>query len=89
MADLFQQRVYGIVADVLGVPMEALDDEASPDTLRQWDSLSHLNLVVALEKAFDIALTDDDVVEMLSVSLIQTILIERGANVASQNDLLR
>jgi acyl carrier protein len=69
-----------VVADVLGVPVTSLTRESSPDTVLQWDSLSHLNLVLALESEFGVTLTDDDVMEMLSVSLIEAILTERGAN---------
>lgn len=87
MPNPLQDRVYAVVADVLGVPVDALNGESSPDTSSEWDSLSHLNLVVALEEAFGITFTDDDVAEMLSVSLIETILVDRGVTVASPNDV--
>ena len=80
MTEPFQSRVARVIADVLGVPAASLTRESSPDTFPQWDSLSHLNLVVALESEFGVTLTDDDVMEMLSVSLIEVILTERGAD---------
>ena len=80
MTEPFQSRVARVIADVLGVPAASLTRDSSPDTLPQWDSLSHLNLVVALESEFGVTLTDDDVMEMLSVSLIEVILTERGAD---------
>ena len=80
MTEPFQSRIHNVVADVLGVAPVSLTGESSPDTLPQWDSVSHLNLVVALESEFGVTLTDDDVMEMLSVSLIEAILTERGAN---------
>lgn len=80
MTEHFQQRVRRVVADVLGVPATSLTAKDSPDTLAQWNSLSHLNLVLALETEFRVSLTDDDVMEMLSVTLIESILAERGAN---------
>jgi len=73
-----RQRVFGVVAQVLGVPADQISEGTSPDSVERWDSMSHLNLVVALEAEFGIALTDDDVTDMLSVGLILRILRERG-----------
>jgi acyl carrier protein len=72
-------RVKHVVADVLGVDAETLNDDSSPDTLPSWDSLAHLNLVMALEKEFDVTLSPDDILEMMSMKLITLILRERGA----------
>ena len=73
-----RERVYQIVSNVLNVPIEQLSDEAGPDTLPAWDSMSHLNLVLALEWDLGVSLSDEDVTDMLSVGLIHTILAERG-----------
>ena len=73
-----RQRVFKVVAEVLGVPADQINEDTSPDSVERWDSMSHLNLVIALEAEFLIALTDDDVTDMLSVGLILGILRERG-----------
>lgn len=70
-------RVYRVVSDVLGVPVTAVNDESSPDTIESWDSLAHINLILALEAEFGISLSDEDAVDMLSVRLIKMILAER------------
>ena len=72
-------RVRRVVADVLGVDAAMLSDDSNPDTIPSWDSLAHLNLVVALEQEFGVALSPDDVLEMMSMKLITLILRERGA----------
>jgi acyl carrier protein len=72
-------RVRRVVADVLGVDAATLSDDSNPDTVPSWDSLAHLNLVVALEQEFGVALSPDDVLEMMSMKLITLILRERGA----------
>jgi len=61
----------------MGVPIEEINSESSPDNIPAWESLSHINLVLALEAEFEIKLSPEDVLEMLSVGLIQTILIEK------------
>ena len=73
-------RVYRVVAEVLDVPVDALCDEAGPDTLQAWDSASHLNLVMALESEFGIAFSDQDVTDMLSIGLIRRVLADHGVD---------
>ena len=42
--------VQGIVADALELPVERVQESDSIDTLEVWDSLGHLNILVALDK---------------------------------------
>ncbi|MQF94723.1 MAG: acyl carrier protein [SAR202 cluster bacterium] len=74
-----EDRIYRVVSDVMGVPVTDISDESSPDTIEAWESLSHINLVLALESEFGISLAPEDVLEMLSVGLIKTILSEKVA----------
>ena len=62
---------------VLGVPMSELDDDSGPDNTVSWDSLSHINLILALESEFGVTLSDEDVTDMLSLGLVVSILDER------------
>jgi acyl carrier protein len=73
-------RICKVASDVFGVPLSTLTPSSSPDDVEQWDSLTHLTLAVALESEFQVSLTDDDVMEMQSLSLIEAILIERGVS---------
>jgi len=61
----------------MGVPIEDINDESNPDTITDWESLSHINLVLSLEVEFGVSLSPEDVLEMLSVGLIRTILSEK------------
>lgn len=75
-------RIDAIVATVLKIPVSSVTEETSPDTIDKWDSLAHLNLVMAIEIEFQISLSPEDAMEMLSVGLIRTILKERGVDIA-------
>ena len=39
-----------------------------------WDSLTHINLILEIEREFDIQLSGDDIAEMQSISKIVEIL---------------
>lgn len=72
-------RLYRTISQVLNVECGALSEESSPDTIGNWDSLNHLNLVMAIESEFGVSLSADDVLDMRNVALIRAILRERGA----------
>jgi acyl carrier protein len=76
--DSLKERVYRVVSQVLGVPVAELAETSGPDSIKAWDSVSHLNLVLALEGEFSVTLSDEDVLDMLSVGLILTILKDKG-----------
>ena len=71
-----QERVFKIVSQVMGVPVEQVDETSSADNIETWDSLKHMNLVLALEEEFQVQFTDEQIIEMLNVELIIAILTE-------------
>jgi acyl carrier protein len=71
-------RLQRTLAVVLEVSAGDLIDEASPDSITSWDSLNHLNLVMAIEGEFEISLSADEVIEMGNVGLIRAILRRHG-----------
>jgi acyl carrier protein len=65
----------------LALPQAFDVTEAKSSTLRQWDSVAHLQLVVALEDAFNISLTPADVVELKSYASALEILRRHGVSI--------
>jgi acyl carrier protein len=71
------ERVLAVAADVFQVPRAELRPDSSPDTVETWDSLHHLNLVVALEQEFGVQFTPEDVEQLLSLELTAALLEEK------------
>jgi acyl carrier protein len=71
-------EVARVIADVLGVDPAAIGPDASPDTIPAWDSVQHLNLVIALEEEFGARFTPEEIEEAVGVRALTTIL-ERKA----------
>jgi len=65
-----KRKVLSIVARIMGVPVKSMTEKSSIDTVEEWDSLKHMNLILALEEEFKVQFSDEDIVEMLSVELI-------------------
>jgi len=73
-----EQKLKQVLSRVFSVSLDMITDNASPDTIENWDSVRHMNLVLALEEEFDFEFTDDQVVEILSYKLIKIVLKEHG-----------
>lgn len=55
------ERVRGLVADVLGIPVAAIEESRDRGEYEAWDSLNHLRIVSAVEEAFDVRLGMDEI----------------------------
>ena len=73
------ERVYDVVASMLRVPRESLGPDSSPDTIPQWDSLRHLQIVLGLEEALGIQLSVEEIEAMQSLRVILAIVESRAA----------
>ena len=73
-----KDRVRQIVSDVMGVPVEEVTEKSSPDTIASWDSLNHMNLVLALEEEFGVQFSDDQIVSLLTVEAMIAALADKA-----------
>ena len=78
-------KLKQLLADVFGEDPQSITDESSIDTIDQWTSLRHLNLVVALEELFNIQLNEEETLEIISVALIKAVLADHGIVFAEAN----
>ena len=72
-----EDRLKAVVGSMLGLDPAAIDDQTSTDTVPAWDSIRHMNLIIALEEAFGITIPDDDVVTMTSYPIIRATVSEQ------------
>lgn len=77
------EQVRQIAADIFNVPIDQIQPATSPDTLSQWDSLQHVNLVIALEQVFGVQFTPEQIGEMPNIEraamLVDELLPPGGA----------
>lgn len=74
MNNVLEEKVKNIMSAVFEIPVEQIKDNSSADTIESWDSLKHMNLIVALEEEFKIEFTDDEIIEMMNYLLILEVL---------------
>jgi len=78
MVNKLEGRVKKVMAAVFGIQPSDIDSNTSQDSVEEWDSLKHMNLVIALEEEFDFEFTDSETVEILNYKLILEVLKDHG-----------
>jgi len=73
-----KDSVRDIFAEVLGIPSDTIHDDTSPENTPKWDSLQAMNLVVALEEAFNVRLSTKEILSMRTVGLVRKVLKDKG-----------
>ncbi len=68
------EEINKILMDVFKLPLEEIENDLSMNDVDNWDSLSHMNLIVQIEDACSIELSGDDIAEMTSFEAIRKIV---------------
>ena len=66
-------RVKRVMAACLDVPPISLSLDTTPDDLKNWDSIHHVDLILQLEKEFDIRFSP---VAMAEIDSVESIIVE-------------
>jgi acyl carrier protein len=72
------ERVNSVFRDVFDDESITVNDGTTADDIEDWDSLEHINLVVAIEEEFGVKFTMGEVTGMKNVGEMADILSERA-----------
>jgi acyl carrier protein len=76
--NLFEQ-LRGVIASTLNVPPARITETTKNEDLYvSWDSLGHVNLMMALEQTFGVSLEVEDFPKLISVPAILQYLKDNG-----------
>ena len=78
MSDTVESQVYQTASDVLGVTVSSLNAGSSPATIEGWDSVQHLNLLLALEPIFNVQFEPEEIEQMKTLGDVVQILRQKG-----------
>ena len=66
--------MLGVMEDVFQIGKADITDQSSPKSVKEWDSLKHMLLLMALEEEFEFRFTDNEMAQCLSVESIMEVL---------------
>lgn len=68
------EQVRGIASDILGLPLGQISAGSSPENIEAWDSVQHLNLVLAIEEKFQLQLSPEEIEQMKNIGDIVALI---------------
>jgi acyl carrier protein len=71
-------KLTGIFANVFSEPPEAISAELSTRNFRKWDSLAHVELLTAVEKAYSTRFSNAELTTLTSYAAILQALRKKG-----------
>jgi acyl carrier protein len=69
-----EASVAALIASVLNIPTAAVGSDASMDSLPEWDSLAQLNICLAFQEHFNVAMDMETIAESTSVTSLAALL---------------
>ena len=75
---LVESKILEVLAETLDMSPEELSDEPeiSMDTLPEWDSLTHTELIVSLERAFGTTFDTAEASQATDLKALMTLVAE-------------
>lgn len=70
-------RIKNVMSAVFETEVEKINENSSADDIENWDSLRHLNLILALEEEFNITIPDEEVGNLSNFKLIELVVNEQ------------
>ncbi len=71
-----KEKYTTVFMETMGISEDKLPGLKYQD-IKEWDSVGHMNLIAAIEEAFDIMMDTDDIIEFSS--------FEKGMEILSSN----
>jgi acyl carrier protein len=71
-------RLKTIIASVLDMSPREIGDDASPETLPNWDSVRQMDLMLAVEDEFKLRFSDEEISSLTSYASIRDAILTRG-----------
>jgi acyl carrier protein len=69
-----EEKLKQLMADILNIDVASIDESTAIDNVASWDSMSHLNICLAIEREFDVSFDVAEMEGMISYNdILQTV----------------
>ncbi|MEM7302713.1 MAG: acyl carrier protein [Pseudomonadota bacterium] len=75
--------LYEVVASVLRVEPSVLNEESNAQNTPNWDSIRHIELMLAVESAYHVSFSMPEMVGMRKLADMRQLLTEKGADMGA------
>ncbi len=75
------KQLRKLFTEVLGVELESLSKNSSPETVSQWDSVNNLILISEIEKEYGVVISIEDVYTLKNLGDVYAFIKKHGVKV--------
>lgn len=69
-----EDHLKSVMATILEVDEAVIGPDTSMDTLEAWDSIKHMNLILAVEEEFGVSVPDEEAADLTSYPLLRLVV---------------
>ena len=69
-----EEKTLEIMSKTFNIDISLISEKTSKKDLTEWDSMSHLNLIVDIEDEFKIAFENDEIISVIDFNSLINIL---------------
>lgn len=74
-------KIEELVAIILGVVPTVLTDQSGPATLKSWNSMAHMRMVMTIEEVYGVSFSTAEIRAITSISDVRALLNQKGVTV--------
>jgi acyl carrier protein len=74
-----KERIIETASAVFKMPADVVENGISPDTVKGWDSVKHVEFMVALEDCFGCMFDVEEIPELISLERIEEVVARHAA----------
>lgn len=71
------KKLDTVIAGILKIPETEITSELRIGQIPTWDSLSHMDLIFAIEEAFAVQFNGDEIADMVNVAAIRKLVASK------------
>ena len=74
---MIENKIKKVMSTIFNIDLNKISDNSSPNDIDKWDSMAHMNLIVELEKEFDLLFDANEITEMINFKSIMLIVTSK------------
>lgn len=71
-----EKSIEELISDTLQIPIDMVCDNLKYQSIKEWDSLTHVQLMLEIETKFELSISDNQLAELTSVSKIKEMVYD-------------
>ena len=75
---MIDKDLYKIISESLNIKIEKIDEKTDMQNTKEWDSLNHVKIIIALSKKFNIKIQTSDYDKLVSIKSIKIFLKKKN-----------